>query len=190
MYHEKGRVRLKPDNDLIRLRQRKKERKKKVLEQYFRNQKQKDSKKRKRRDFNQNTSSYLNQITLFVSPRRSQRMDSKKLSELKLFVEQCKSDPSLLSTPSLSFFRDYLQRWEPTFLCFRSNLSALVLYNLLWLRDSESFDLYVSLLVQSVSLFVSYIESFDLCDYIYLLYTDLSWDWKTLFSIVEGRSCL
>ena len=35
-------------------------------------------------------------------------MDATKLSELKLFIEQCKSDPSLLSTPSLSFFRDYL----------------------------------------------------------------------------------
>lgn len=36
-------------------------------------------------------------------------MDSTKLSELKVFIDQCKSDPSLLTTPSLSFFRDYLE---------------------------------------------------------------------------------
>ncbi|XP_010439307.1 PREDICTED: FAM10 family protein At4g22670 [Camelina sativa] len=36
-------------------------------------------------------------------------MDATKLSELKVFIDQCKSDPSLLSTPSLSFFRDYLE---------------------------------------------------------------------------------
>ncbi|KAK8584404.1 hypothetical protein V6N13_109801 [Hibiscus sabdariffa] len=36
-------------------------------------------------------------------------MDAAKLSELKNFIKLCKSDPSLLSDPSLSFFRDYLQ---------------------------------------------------------------------------------
>ncbi|XP_078174419.1 HSP70-interacting protein 1 isoform X2 [Carex rostrata] len=35
-------------------------------------------------------------------------MDATKLKELKLFIEQCKTNPSLLSDPSLSFFRDYL----------------------------------------------------------------------------------
>ncbi|XP_050376857.1 FAM10 family protein At4g22670 isoform X2 [Argentina anserina] len=36
-------------------------------------------------------------------------MDEAKLKQLKHFVEQCKSDPSILADPSLSFFRDYLQ---------------------------------------------------------------------------------
>ncbi|KAM7249518.1 hypothetical protein ACFE04_004054 [Oxalis oulophora] len=35
-------------------------------------------------------------------------MDANKLIELKQFIEQCKSNPSILSEPSLSFFRDYL----------------------------------------------------------------------------------
>ncbi|KAG2677545.1 hypothetical protein I3760_12G102500 [Carya illinoinensis] len=35
-------------------------------------------------------------------------MDESKLNQLKQFVEQCKSDPSILNDPSLSFFRDYL----------------------------------------------------------------------------------
>ncbi|KAK8504628.1 hypothetical protein V6N13_097513 [Hibiscus sabdariffa] len=35
-------------------------------------------------------------------------MDAAKLSELKNFIQLCKSNPSLLSDPSLSFFRDYL----------------------------------------------------------------------------------
>ncbi|KAG4930343.1 hypothetical protein AAZX31_17G129500 [Glycine max] len=36
-------------------------------------------------------------------------MDASKLNQLKHFIEQCKSNPSLLADPSLSFFRDYLQ---------------------------------------------------------------------------------
>ncbi|KAG8659399.1 hypothetical protein MANES_02G034400v8 [Manihot esculenta] len=36
-------------------------------------------------------------------------MDATKLKELKLFIEHCKSSPSILSDPSLSFFRDYLE---------------------------------------------------------------------------------
>ncbi|CAK7355787.1 unnamed protein product [Dovyalis caffra] len=36
-------------------------------------------------------------------------MDATKLSELKQFIEQCKSNPSILADPSLSFFRDYLE---------------------------------------------------------------------------------
>jgi suppressor of tumorigenicity protein 13 len=36
-------------------------------------------------------------------------MDAAKLSQLKQFIEQCKSNPSVLSDPSLSFFRDYLE---------------------------------------------------------------------------------
>ncbi|XP_074557288.1 TPR repeat-containing thioredoxin TDX isoform X1 [Curcuma longa] len=35
-------------------------------------------------------------------------MDGEKVSELRAFVDSCKSDPSLLRHPSLSFFRDYL----------------------------------------------------------------------------------
>ncbi|KAH7514109.1 FAM10 family protein At4g22670 [Ziziphus jujuba] len=36
-------------------------------------------------------------------------MDASKLNQLRHFVEQCKADPSILSDPSLSFFRDYLE---------------------------------------------------------------------------------
>lgn len=36
-------------------------------------------------------------------------MDAAKLNQLKHFIEQCKSNPSTLSDPSLSFFRDYLE---------------------------------------------------------------------------------
>ncbi|GAB2224556.1 hypothetical protein Droror1_Dr00005318 [Drosera rotundifolia] len=36
-------------------------------------------------------------------------MDASKLKELKLFIEQCKSDPSILHDPSLAFFRHYLE---------------------------------------------------------------------------------
>ncbi|KAK6947623.1 STI1/HOP, DP domain [Dillenia turbinata] len=36
-------------------------------------------------------------------------MDTAKLNQLKHFIEQCKSNPSILSDPSLSFFRDYLE---------------------------------------------------------------------------------
>ncbi|TYI53676.1 hypothetical protein E1A91_D11G021200v1 [Gossypium mustelinum] len=36
-------------------------------------------------------------------------MDEAKLKELKEFIDQCKANPSILSDPSLSFFRDYLQ---------------------------------------------------------------------------------
>ncbi|GLU18365.1 hypothetical protein SLE2022_346710 [Rubroshorea leprosula] len=36
-------------------------------------------------------------------------MDASKVAELKLFVDHCKSNPSLLHNPSLSFFKSYLQ---------------------------------------------------------------------------------
>ncbi|XP_042505120.1 FAM10 family protein At4g22670-like [Macadamia integrifolia] len=36
-------------------------------------------------------------------------MDDAKVKQLKLFVDQCKSNPSILNDPSLSFFRDYLE---------------------------------------------------------------------------------
>ncbi|KAH7549425.1 hypothetical protein JRO89_XS13G0030400 [Xanthoceras sorbifolium] len=36
-------------------------------------------------------------------------MDASRIAELKLLVEQCKSNPSLLHDPSLSFFKSYLQ---------------------------------------------------------------------------------
>lgn len=36
-------------------------------------------------------------------------MDAAKIAVLRLFVEQCKSDPSILHNPSLSFFTTYIQ---------------------------------------------------------------------------------
>lgn len=36
-------------------------------------------------------------------------MDASQVAELKLFVDQCKSNPSVLQNPSLSFFKSYLQ---------------------------------------------------------------------------------
>ncbi|KAJ0922803.1 putative hsp70-interacting protein [Helianthus annuus] len=36
-------------------------------------------------------------------------MDAAKLEQLKLFISHCQSDPPILSDPSLSFFRDYLE---------------------------------------------------------------------------------
>lgn len=36
-------------------------------------------------------------------------MDAAKLSELRHFINQCKSNPSILRNPSLSFFKSYLQ---------------------------------------------------------------------------------
>ncbi|KAJ0892907.1 putative hsp70-interacting protein [Helianthus annuus] len=36
-------------------------------------------------------------------------MDAAKLEQLKLFISRCQSDPSILSDPSLSSFRDYLE---------------------------------------------------------------------------------
>ncbi|CAL5359907.1 unnamed protein product [Camellia sinensis] len=36
-------------------------------------------------------------------------MDAAKLDQLKQFIDQCKSDPCILTDPSLSFFTDYLQ---------------------------------------------------------------------------------
>lgn len=36
-------------------------------------------------------------------------MDAAKLNQLKKFIEQCESNPSILADPSLSFFRDYLE---------------------------------------------------------------------------------
>ncbi|KAK6935235.1 Tetratricopeptide repeat [Dillenia turbinata] len=36
-------------------------------------------------------------------------MDPAKINQLKHFIEQCKSNPSILSDPSLTFFRDYLE---------------------------------------------------------------------------------
>ncbi|KAF7138303.1 hypothetical protein RHSIM_Rhsim07G0048300 [Rhododendron simsii] len=41
--------------------------------------------------------------------RRWSAMDAAILNHLKQFVEQCKSEPSILADPSLSFFRDYLE---------------------------------------------------------------------------------
>ncbi|THG22931.1 hypothetical protein TEA_026978 [Camellia sinensis var. sinensis] len=36
-------------------------------------------------------------------------MDAANLNQLKQFIDDCKSNPSILSDPSLSFFRDYLE---------------------------------------------------------------------------------
>ncbi|KAL5708073.1 hypothetical protein ACHQM5_018908 [Ranunculus cassubicifolius] len=40
-------------------------------------------------------------------------MDPAKLKELKLFIRQCKDNLSLLRDPSLSFFKDYIERQNP-----------------------------------------------------------------------------
>jgi hypothetical protein len=45
------------------------------------------------------------------------RMDIGKVGELKEFIDACKSNPSLLHTPSLSFFKSYLLRYD---ICFHS----------------------------------------------------------------------
>jgi suppressor of tumorigenicity protein 13 len=39
-------------------------------------------------------------------------MDATTVEELKQFIEQCKSSPSILADPSLFFFRDYLERYK------------------------------------------------------------------------------
>ncbi|KAL3512155.1 hypothetical protein ACH5RR_024872 [Cinchona calisaya] len=36
-------------------------------------------------------------------------MDAENLQELKFFIQQCKSNPSILHNPSLAFFKNYLQ---------------------------------------------------------------------------------
>ncbi|KAL0441167.1 UNVERIFIED_CONTAM: FAM10 family protein [Sesamum radiatum] len=36
-------------------------------------------------------------------------MDADKIEELKGFVEHCKQNPSVLHTPSLAFFKNFLQ---------------------------------------------------------------------------------
>ncbi|KAG1362449.1 FAM10 family protein [Cocos nucifera] len=36
-------------------------------------------------------------------------MDAAKVEELRVFVEQCKKNPAILSDPSIAFFRDYLE---------------------------------------------------------------------------------
>ncbi|GMH26629.1 hypothetical protein Nepgr_028472 [Nepenthes gracilis] len=40
---------------------------------------------------------------------QTKEMDASKVNQLKQFINQCKSSPSILSDPSLSFFRDYLE---------------------------------------------------------------------------------
>eukprot|EP00262_Sarcandra_glabra_P007659 TRINITY_DN2055_c0_g3_i2.p1 TRINITY_DN2055_c0_g3~~TRINITY_DN2055_c0_g3_i2.p1 ORF type:complete len:448 (+),score=106.28 TRINITY_DN2055_c0_g3_i2:881-2224(+) len=40
---------------------------------------------------------------------RERAMDSSKIVDLKLFVDQCKANPSILNDPSLGFFKNYLQ---------------------------------------------------------------------------------
>ncbi|CAN1834275.1 Hsc70-interacting protein [Linum perenne] len=42
-------------------------------------------------------------------PNRSAPMDAAKLKELKNFVDLCKSNPTVLTDPSISFFRDYVE---------------------------------------------------------------------------------
>ena len=60
-------------------------------------------------------------------------MDAKKLSELKQFIEQCKANPSILSDPSLSFFRDYLERSDYFFFLISRVLKF-------WLSDFRVID--------------------------------------------------
>lgn len=42
--------------------------------------------------------------------REREGMDATKIAELKLFVEQCKSNPTILYNPSLGFFKSFLER--------------------------------------------------------------------------------
>jgi len=49
-------------------------------------------------------------------------MEAAKLNQLKQFIEQCKSNPSLLNDPSLSFFRDYLDRYVSQFSSIQTSL--------------------------------------------------------------------
>merc|ERR1712151_562353 len=37
-------------------------------------------------------------------------MDSTKVNQLKVFIQQCESNPAILRDPSLKFFRDYLEK--------------------------------------------------------------------------------
>ena len=39
------------------------------------------------------------------------QMDAAKVTELKHFIDQCKANPSIIHTPSLAFFKTYLQRY-------------------------------------------------------------------------------
>ncbi|CAJ1936578.1 unnamed protein product [Sphenostylis stenocarpa] len=61
------------------------------------------------------------------------KMEEGKLRELKQFIETCKSNPSLLHNPSLSFFKAYLLRF-----CFLplSSLSPILTHSL---THSSSF---------------------------------------------------
>lgn len=37
-------------------------------------------------------------------------MEASKVNQLKLFIQQCDSNPALLQDPALKFFRDYLEK--------------------------------------------------------------------------------
>ena len=54
------------------------------------------------------------QNAVYCNPKEKKRsdMDIGKVSELKEFIESCKSNPSLLHTPSLQFFKSYLLRYS------------------------------------------------------------------------------
>lgn len=39
-------------------------------------------------------------------------MDAEKVNQLKVFIDQCKANPTILRDPSISFFRDYLERYS------------------------------------------------------------------------------
>lgn len=38
-------------------------------------------------------------------------MDAEKLKELEKFVDLCRANPSILYDPSLSFFREFVERY-------------------------------------------------------------------------------
>lgn len=53
-------------------------------------------------------------ICSFVFARKlcwnPERMDATKIQQLKVFIQQCDSNPAILRDPSLRFFRDYLEK--------------------------------------------------------------------------------
>jgi len=88
------------------------------------------------------------------TPRRaavtvSHTMEPSKLKELKHFIEQVKSNPSTLADPSLSFFRDYLERLISITLfqitLIQTLFSALICC--IWLLFSVSVLIFLNLLI-------------------------------------------
>lgn len=62
-------------------------------------------------------------------------MEAEKVAELKGFVKECQSNPSIIHSPSLAFFKSYLQRYNSLNLsCFHS-ITIFI--------NSEAYRLYL-----------------------------------------------